>query len=277
MISYNYNRIEQMNKENIYKEKYINYKNNDKINKQIIKKTQLIKSKINNPINTQIIKKTQLIKSKINNPITIKKPIIIKTPHLFKLKNTYNSIIPLNLYTCCETKELPPKIKKNLDFLAESNPKIKLHLYDDSECRQFIDDNFIEDVVKIYDSFTSWSNKSTLWKYCILYINGGISMDLKYTCVNCFKFIALTEKEYFLKDMKNNNISTDLMVSKSRNQYIMGMINQLLKNAKTNNGINDIVLNQISINNNNDDIKLYSNNDSCYIVKDNITILQECN
>jgi hypothetical protein len=107
-------------------------------------------------------------------------------------------------------------------------------------------------------------------------------MDLKYTCVNCFKFIALTEKEHFLKDMKTNNISTDLMVAKYRNQDIMDSINQVLNFSKTNNYSNDIVLpelvlNQNSINNQNDDIKLHYNNDSCYIVKDNITILEQCN
>jgi mannosyltransferase OCH1-like enzyme len=149
MISYNYNKVKQ-------------------INKQIIK-TQIIRPKINNQQNNQIIKKT----------------------HLFKLKNTYNSIIPLNLYTCWETKDLPQAIKKNFNFLSSANPKIKFHLYDVIDCRKFIEENFTEHVLKIYDSFTSWSNKSTLWKYCILYINGGIYMDLKYTCVNCFKFIVL--------------------------------------------------------------------------------------
>jgi mannosyltransferase OCH1-like enzyme len=294
MISYNYNKIEQMKKENAYKQKYINlkkqynFKNTDQINKQINKKIirTKINKKINDQVNNQIIKKTQIIIPNINNQIITKTQIIIrpkikKTP-IFKLKDEYNSIIPLNLYTCWETKNLPESIKNNFDFLVCSNPKINFHLYDDIECRQFIEENFSEDVVKIYDSFTSWSNKSTLWKYCVLYINGGIYMNLKYTCVNCFKFIALTEKEYFLKDMKQNNISTELMVVKYRNQDIIRNINELIKNARTNNYNNDILLpelllNQASINNNNDDIKLYYNDNSCYIVKDNIIILkQQC-
>ena len=33
----------------------------------------------------------------------------------FSLKSTYNSIIPLNLYTCWHTKDLPPLMKRNYE------------------------------------------------------------------------------------------------------------------------------------------------------------------
>ena len=104
----------------------------------------------------------------------------------FQLKREYNSIIPLHLYTCWHTKDLPPLMKENYDFLVESNPKITFHLYDEEECKEFIKENFEEEVLNAYNSLIPCSYKSDLWRFCVLYINGGIYMDIKYRCVNGF-------------------------------------------------------------------------------------------
>jgi hypothetical protein len=72
------------------------------------------------------------LKSKIENNNKIVNYNRLNKP--FVLKNSYNSIIPLHLYTCWHTKELPPLMKANYDFLVESNPRITFHLYDDVDC-----------------------------------------------------------------------------------------------------------------------------------------------
>ena len=90
----------------------------------------------------------------------------------FQLKREYNSTIPLHLYTCWHTKDLPPLMKENYDFLVESNPKIAFHLYDEDTCREFIKNNFEEDVLNAYNSLIPCSYKSDLWRFCVLYING---------------------------------------------------------------------------------------------------------
>jgi len=150
----------------------------------------------------------------------------------FLLKSNYNSIIPLNLYTCWHTKELPPLMKENYHFLIDSNPKIKFHLYDENECREFIKENFSLDVLEAYNSLIPCSYKSDLWRYCILYKNGGIYMDIKYKCVNGFKFISLTEKEYFVRDYIPNGTYTALIVSKPNNEILYKCIRQIVQNVK---------------------------------------------
>ena len=70
----------------------------------------------------------------------------------FQLKECYNSIIPLNLYTCWHTKDLPPLMRENYELLVKGNPKIKFHLYDEEDCRKFISENFDEKVLNAYDS-----------------------------------------------------------------------------------------------------------------------------
>jgi len=150
----------------------------------------------------------------------------------FQLKPTYNSIIPLHLYTCWHTKDLPPLMRKNYNFLVESNPKFTFHLYDEQDCRTFIKDNFEQNVLHAYNSLIPCSYKSDLWRFCILYINGGIYMDIKYKCVNNFKFIDLTEKEHFVRDFNSNDTYTALIVTLPRNEIMRKCIYQIVNNVK---------------------------------------------
>ena len=151
----------------------------------------------------------------------------------FDIKNTYESIIPLNFYTCWHTKDLPPLMKQNYDQLVLQNPEFNCHIYDEDECKQFIEDNFDLDVLKSYNSLIPCSYKSDLWRFCVLYINGGIYMDIKYKCVNKFRLIELTEKEYFVRDRPINTTYTALIVVKPRNPIMLKCITQIVKNVKT--------------------------------------------
>jgi hypothetical protein len=194
---------------------------------QLIKQQkQLIKQQKQKEQQTQ-----ELIKKKVednNNILNYNK--LVKP---FYLKPTYNIIIPLNLYTCWHTKNLPPLMKSNYDFLVESNPKITFHLYDDNDCREFIKTHFKSDVLEAYDSLIPCSYKSDLWRFCVLFINGGIYMDIKYRCVNGFKFIDLTEKEHFVRDYEPNNTYTALIVTLPRNNILFRAIRQIVENVKT--------------------------------------------
>ena len=135
-------------------------------------------------------------------------------------KSNYNSIIPLHLYTCWHTKELPPLMRENYNYLIESNPLICFHLYNEFDCREFIKNNFDNDVLEAYDSLIPCSYKSDLWRYCVLYINGGIYMDIKYRCKNNFKFISLTEKEHFVRDKNPIDTYTALIVTLPKNNIM---------------------------------------------------------
>jgi mannosyltransferase OCH1-like enzyme len=150
---------------------------------------------------------------------------------LYSLKLNYNSIIPLHLYTCWHTKDLPPLMRENFNYLIESNPLISFHLFDELECREFIQSNFESDVLFAYDHLIPCSYKSDLWRYCILYINGGIYMDIKYRCKNNFKFISLTEKEYFVRDKNPLHTYTALIVTLPKNNIIYNCIRKIIENV----------------------------------------------
>jgi mannosyltransferase OCH1-like enzyme len=125
-------------------------------------------------------------------------------------------------------------MRKNLQLLKIQNAEFEHFLFDDNDCREFIEKNFSDDVLFAFDSLIPGAYKSDLWRYCVLYIHGGIYLDIKYHCFNGFKLIYLTDKEYFVKDRHENHIYNALMTTFPKNEIMLKCINQIVENVKTN-------------------------------------------
>lgn len=158
---------------------------------------------------------------------------IVNEPYPF-LKSHYKNIIPLNIFQTWYTKDLPLKMKERVELLKKQNPKFNHFLYDDNDCRQFIQSHFPPVVLKAYDSLIPGAYKADLWRLCILFIYGGIYLDIKLICVNGFKLIELTENEHFVIDRLPNSIFNSLMVCKKGNIFLLKSINQIIKNINRN-------------------------------------------
>ena len=136
----------------------------------------------------------------------------LKKPYPY-LNYPLNPVIPLHIYQTWFTKNLPLQMKKNIELIQKQNPEFTYHLYDDIECHQFIEENFSKDVLNAFEQLIPGAYKADLWRYCILYKLGGIYLDIKYRCSNCFKFIYLTDKEYFCTDFSKKTLGDKIDVS----------------------------------------------------------------
>ena len=159
-----------------------------------------------------------------NNNINYNKPYIY-------FKQTYNNVIPLDIYQTWHTKDLPPKMRERVELLKAQNPRFNHHLYDDNDCREFIKKHFKPDVLDAYDRLIPGAYKADLWRCCILFINGGIYMDIKFCCVNGFRLIELTETEHFTKDRPHNSIYNALMSCRKGNLFLFRCIRRIVKNV----------------------------------------------
>jgi hypothetical protein len=159
----------------------------------------------------------------------------------FIIKDSYNSVIPLNIYLTWGIKQLPIKMQENVDKMRKINPEFNIQLFDDNDCRKFIKKNFNEDILIAFDTLKPGAYKADLWRLCILYINGGIYIDIKLNCINNFKFIALTEKEHFVIDRpgfwkeETFGLYNALIVTKPKNNLLLRCINKISKNVKNKN------------------------------------------
>ncbi len=156
--------------------------------------------------------------------------------NIFTNKNEYNTI-PLNIYQTWNTINLPPKMKQNVEKLKNDNSEFKHYLFDDNMCREFIKTHFNKDVLYTFDKLIPGAYKADLFRYCILYINGGIYLDIKYKCVNNFKFIYLIDKEYFVRDRiynDNYGIFQALLICYPYNKILLKCIDDIINNVKNN-------------------------------------------
>ena len=74
--------------------------------------------------------------------------------------------------------EIPVEINNILNIIKLNNPDYKLKYYSDDECYQIIKNNFSSDVLWAYNKLKPSAYKADLFRYCILYLYGGIYSDL---------------------------------------------------------------------------------------------------
>ena len=170
-----------------------------------------------------------MFQNKKSNPNTKSK--LYNGAYLF-FKPDYNPVIPMDIYQTWHTKDLPPKMRERVELLKAQNPRFNHHLFDDNDCREFIKTHFKPDVLDAYDKLIPGAYKADLWRLCILFINGGIYMDIKFCCVNGFRLIELTEREHFVKDRPPNSIYNALMCCKKGNLFLFKCIRKIVENVK---------------------------------------------
>ena len=212
-----------------------------------------------------IIKSKQIIKQKYKPPSYPKMPIIPK-----KLFQTWHS------------KDLPEKMQENIINIQKQNPELEYFLFDDNECIDFIKTYFDSDVVDAFNKLIPGAYKADLWRYCVMYIHGGVYLDIQYKCVDGFKFIDIMDREHFVLDRfefwkpDTYGIYNALIIAKPGNPIFLDCIKQIVKNTQTNfYGFNALyptgpgLLGEVYFGNINDNISLFERFDLVNIT-DNI-------
>ena len=88
------------------------------------------------------------------------------------------SLIPKVIYQSWKTKELKNDMLNNVKKLQSLNPEYKYVLYDDNDCQNFILENFGINYANAFDVLIPGAFKCDLWRYAMLYINGGVYLDI---------------------------------------------------------------------------------------------------
>jgi mannosyltransferase OCH1-like enzyme len=124
--------------------------------------------------------------------------------------------------------------------LQEANPDFTFELYDDAACRSFIQTHFEPDVAQAYDTLLPGAFKADLWRYCVLYENGGIYLDIKFKCEPGFSLNTLVEKPTFVREyhytgkgLYDHIMYTGCISAYPKNPLFMKCIRQIVENCET--------------------------------------------
>jgi len=163
------------------------------------------------------------------------------------VKRQYNSqsspkysVVPKKLFQTWHSKDLPPKMRENIEIIQRNNPELEYFLFDNNECVNFIKAHFSDEVVDAYNTLLPGAYKADLWRYCVMYIHGGVYLDVKYQCMDGFKFIDIMDREHFVLERPyywkpgKYGIYNALIIAKPGNILLLDAILNIVRNTQIN-------------------------------------------
>jgi len=154
-----------------------------------------------------------------------------------KMTSSTDICIPKNVYQTYKTP-VPTCIQESLDILKNQNKDFNFYFFDDEMCRDFIKQNFDDEVLNAYNALIPGAYKADLWRYCIMYIKGGIYIDCKYVMHGNNKLSSLLNNEYYVRDIPRRNgeyIFQALLISKPKNELYYKCIQKIVENVNSRN------------------------------------------
>jgi mannosyltransferase OCH1-like enzyme len=161
-----------------------------------------------------------------------------------KLEND-DKPIPFVLYKTGKETTPGPEIMHIFDQILEDNKGLKIEYYNDYDSRNFIKLHFPNSVLNAYDKLIPGSYKADIFRYCILYVNGGIYGDLTQQYTLPLKEIVDLSKDICLvQDRISGKIShvdgvipiqISFMAARPKLQIFMDAIEKCVKNIMNNN------------------------------------------
>ena len=158
---------------------------------------------------------------------------------IYEKDDTPNKI-PKKIWQTWHTKDISVEMKENIELLKTQHSDFEYNLYDIEDCREFIGKNFSEEILNTYDDLVPYAYKSDLFRYCILYIYGGIYLDVKYQFFNSFNLNYLIDREHFVLDRPgyalpgNISIQNGVIITRAGNPILLDSINEIVLNVKNN-------------------------------------------
>jgi len=150
---------------------------------------------------------------------------------------THVSGVPLTIYQSWHSNMVPEKMKSTIYKLLKTNPEFDYFLYSDENCLNFINDNFDSEVSNAFRSMKPGAYKSDLWRYCILYVKGGVYLDIKYYSVIPMFDIIEKNPVIFVKDLPGScgntiGVYNAFMASPPNNNIFKYCIDDIVNSCK---------------------------------------------
>lgn len=127
----------------------------------------------------------------------------------------------MNLFQTYHNKSLiPPKVYLNIKQYAS---KYKHIVFDYDECLEYIKTNYDEKITNTFINLQNKAHKADLWRYCILYKEGGLYMDIKVQLISDIN--NLFDPNILTTLYRNNrNISNGIIYSPKHNPIFLELI-----------------------------------------------------
>lgn len=148
-----------------------------------------------------------------------------------KMPRVEDAVIPLKLHLFWHDKILPPKMQQNVELLRETNKEFEVIVYDNEMAREYINTHLSGDVLHAYDTLIPISFKSDMFRFCVVYKEGGIYLDIKFEPINGFKLMHFVKYRQVWASEMANVASTGIFMSVPGNPILLRAIEMVKYNV----------------------------------------------
>lgn len=165
-----------------------------------------------------------------NQIITLKIPLHIRN----NIAET--TIIPKVIIHTWESKDIDNSaIGYPKRVIQRMNPEYKYIIFDVDDRRHFLVDNYDDRIVRAYDKLKPKAYQCDLWRYCYLYKNGGIYIDIKSIPIMPFAYILDKDYEMIIAiEQGGKGIFNGIMASAPGNAYFKLLIDDCIEKIENN-------------------------------------------
>lgn len=119
-------------------------------------------------------------------------------------------LLPKLIHQTFPTKRLPSQFAEISDDLRLRNPDWHYHLYDDNDVGDFVSAHYGADMLAVLLSISAsyGAARADLFRYLLMYKEGGVYLDIKSTCVVPFSK-GLTGSEGYVLSRWQNKIGNE--------------------------------------------------------------------
>jgi hypothetical protein len=117
-------------------------------------------------------------------------------PPRTKASREIHQSIPTIIHQTFENNDLPPLMHDAVMTWVNLNPEYEYRFSNSVARRVFLKDNFEPKILMAYDTLQSGAFKADLWRYCQLYVNGGVYSDVHQVCRRPLSEFLLPEDRF---------------------------------------------------------------------------------
>ena len=117
----------------------------------------------------------------------------------------------------------------------DKNPDWEYHFFDNKACRDFIKEHFPKKVLDAYDTLIPGAYKADLWRYCVLYIHGGLYVDNKMELLASSLNDVIPENVEFWSfayDASHPYIEVAILCAKPKHEFFRNVIELIIEHIE---------------------------------------------
>lgn len=104
--------------------------------------------------------------------------------------------IPRTIFQTFKNNNVPVGMYNAAMSWVNNNPDYEYCFADDEDCHSLIKENFDHDVLRAFEQLEAGAFKADLWRYCALYVHGGVYADLDTFCTYPLQKIIDTNDDF---------------------------------------------------------------------------------